>query len=278
MASQQLAVAKQDRLPRTREELLELCTEYFGVERVQKIQAALGMTRYGGFRSPKHILIVLFPSRSGSNYFGQLLSSTGWFNEIAESFNPGQVIKMKQLKGVEGDSHDALQYMIDYRGTPHAFGFKAGFFVLTAAAECGFLSEVIDRAHVVLLRRRDRIAQAVSLQKGKLGARMHTLQAGGRELTDDDYDAEALLREVRNIAVTEQNLADCAERLGKKAPLFYYEDICEDPVGHVTAVCDLMGLEMPWHYAPRKVRLNVLRDDLSQRWIDRFRNEHPDVS
>jgi LPS sulfotransferase NodH len=256
--------------------LLELCIHYFGSERVEQIQRDLGLTRHGGFRTPKHILMMLFPSRSGSNYFGQLLCSTGWFNEIGESFNPGQVAKIKARYGLT-DTHDALQKMIDYRGTPHAFGFKAGFFVMTGAAECGFLSEVIERAHVILLRRRDRIAQAVSLQKGKMGARMHTLQTGRRELNDEDYDGEALLREYHNIVRTEETLADCAERLGKKAPLFYYEDICADPVANVTAVCDLMGLEMPWNYAPTKVRLDVLRDELSQRWIERFRDEHPNI-
>jgi LPS sulfotransferase NodH len=221
--------------------------------------------------------MMLFPSRAGSNFLGQLLSSTGWFNEIAESFNPGQVAKIKARHDLN-DSHQALQWMIDNRGTPHAFGFKAGFFVLSASADSGFLSEVIDRAHVILLRRRDRVAQAVSLQKGKMGGRMHTLQSGARELVDEDYDGEALSREVHNIKRTEIRLAECAERLGKKAPLFYYEDICADPVTHVTAICDMMGLEMPWHYEPKKVRLNVLRDDLSQRWIDRFRAENPDLS
>lgn len=260
--------------PRTREELLDLCVHYFTAERVERIRKDLAITRYGGFRSPKKILIMLFPSRSGSNYFGQLLCSTGWFNEVGESFNPGQVAKIKDRYGL-ADTHAALQKMIDYRGTPHAFGFKAGFFVLAAAADSGFLSEVLDRAHVILLRRRDRVAQAVSLQKGKLGGKMHSLQSGKRELTDDDYDEETLLREFHNIERTEENLAECAEILGKTAPLFYYEDICANPVANVTAVCDLMGLEMPWHYAPTKVRLDVVRDELSHRWIERFRNEHP---
>ncbi|MGN6155088.1 MAG: Stf0 family sulfotransferase [Sphingomicrobium sp.] len=261
--------------PRTREDLLEFCTHYFGAERVGRIQNELAMPHHGGFRAPKNILIMLFPSRAGSNYFGQLLCSTGWFNEIAESFNPGQVAKVKAKHGL-ADSHEALQWMIDNRGTPHAFGFKAGFFVLTAAAESGFLSEVIDRAHVILLRRRDHVAQAVSLQKGKLGGRMHTLQDGKRELTDEDYDPRALLSEVHNIERTERRLAEAAERLGKTAPVFYYEDICADPVANVTAVMDLMGLEMPWNYEPRKVRLDVLRDDLSKRWCERFRDENPE--
>lgn len=264
------------RPPRTREELLELCVDFFGEERVRAIREGMGMDRHGGFQAPEKILIVLFPSRSGSNYFGQLLSSTGWFNEIAESFNHLQLAKIRERKGL-ADTHEAVQWMIDHRGTPHAFGFKAGFFVLTGAAESGFLSEVIERAHVVLLRRRDRIAQAISLEKLKLTGRRHSRQPLERPLCDGDYDGESIRRQVLNIMNTETKLAECAERLGKTAPLYYYEDICAEPEAHVAKVCGLMGLEMPDDYEPRKVRLEVLRDELSERWAERFRNEYPDI-
>jgi LPS sulfotransferase NodH len=256
--------------------LLDLCIELFGAERVQKIRNDLAGAPCGNFRSPSRILIMLFPSRSGSNYFGQLLSSTGWFNEIAESFNPAQLAKIRDRKGL-GDLHEAAQWMIDSRGTPHAFGFKAGLFVLTAAAELGFLPEVIDRAQFVLLRRRDRVGQSVSLFKGKLGGRMHTRQPLERTLVDSDYDGEAIARELRNLVRTEDKLEAFVERIGKTAPLYHYEDICAEPEAHVAAVCDLMGLEMPWHYAPKKVRLGVLRDELSEHWCDRFRSEHPNL-
>ena len=262
--------------PRSREELLELCAELFRIDRVQQIQEGIPLSRYGGFNTPKNILIVLFPSRSGSNYFGQLLSSTGWFTEIAESFSPGQLNKVKKLRGLD-DLHGAAQWMVDHRGTPHGFGFKAGATVLTGAAHVGILSEVLDRAQIVLLRRRDRIGQAISLFKGKLGARMHTRQEHGEKLTDDDYDYLSIAREYRHIPRIENSLAEFAQRVGKKAPLYYYEDICEDPVRHVEEVSDLMGLEMPWHYAPRKVRLSILRDDLSERWAERFREDHGEL-
>ncbi len=262
--------------PRTREELLQMCVDYFGEQRVQAIRDGLAMTSYGGFRAPEKILLMLFPSRSGSNYFGQLISSTGWFEEVAESFNHLQLAKVRERKGL-ADTHEAVQWMIDNRGTPHAFGFKAGFFVLTGAVETGFLSEVIERAEVVLLRRRDRVAQAISLVKGKMSGRMHSGQPLERPLDDSDYDGDAIRRHVLNIQRTEAKLADCAERLGKDAPLFYYEDICADPEANVVKVCDLLGLQMPENYEPTKVRLKVLRDELSERWADRFREDYPDI-
>jgi LPS sulfotransferase NodH len=263
--------------PRTREELLDLCEDVFQTPRVAQIRESLAGSRHGDFRTPKNILMMLFPSRSGSNYFGQLLSSTGWFAEIAESFSPGQLHKVMKNKGLN-DIHETAQWMVDHRGTPHGFGFKAGVAVLTGAAEVGLLSEVVDRAQIVLLRRRDRVAQAVSLYKGKVSGQMHTRQSSGHPISDEDYDGEAIGREFRNIPRTEGKLAEFARRLGKTAPLYYYEDICADPVTHVTEVCNLMGLEMPWHYAPKKVRLGVLRDGLSERWCERFRSENPDIN
>lgn len=276
MAFQKLAIAAEERPLRTREELMDLCIELFGEERVQSIRDAIPLPRRGDFRAPKHILMMLFPSRSGSNFFGQLLSSTGWFNEIAESFSPGQLAKIKDRHGL-ADLHESAQWMIENRGTPQGFGFKAGGTVLVGAIETGVLPEIIDRAHVILLRRRDRVGQAISLYKGKLGARMHTRQEQKHVLSDDDYDGEAIAREFRHIPRAEQKLAEFAARIGKDAPLFYYEDVCDDPVGSVKAVCDQMGVDMPWHYIPRKVRIGVLRDELSERWATRFRSEYPEL-
>jgi LPS sulfotransferase NodH len=260
--------------PRTREEFWEFLGQYVAASRLQAIREELALTRFGAFRAPEKILIILFPSRSGSTFFGQLLSSTGWFNQIGESFAPRQLNAVRQRQGL-GDLHEAAQWMIDNRGTEHAFGVKAGFKVLAASAELGFLPEIIDRAQFLLLRRRDRVGQAVSMVKGLRGGKMHSGQSAERQLTDDDYDADAIAQKVENIIRTEVMLAEFASRLGKDAPLVYYEDICADPRRYVAQVCDLMGLKMPSDYEPNKVRLSVVRDELSARWVQRFRTERP---
>ena len=220
------------------------------------------------------ILAILFASRSGSNFLGQLLSGTGWFTEIGESFRPSQLTKVRDRYRLL-DRRDAAQWMIDNRGTAHAFGFKAGFTVLISAAQLGFLSEVLDRTQFVLLRRRDRVAQAVSLVKSKLSGRTHSRQPVGRPLGEADYDREAIACEVTNIKQIENQLADLVASFGKAAPIVYYEDICARPEQHVAQICDLIGLTVPVDYEP-KVSLSVLRDELSARWIKRFGMETAD--
>jgi LPS sulfotransferase NodH len=256
--------------------MVRLLSDYISPRTQEDIRAALGLSRHGGFRAPEKILIIIFPSRAGSNYFGQLLSSTGWFNLIGESFHPNQLDAVRQRERL-GDLHDAAQWMIDNRGTEHAFGFKAGFAILAAAAELGLLHEIIGRANLLLLRRRDRVGQAISSVKGLRSGRMHSRQQARRELTDDDYDAEAIASQIGKIRKGEQEFVDFAERLGKPAPLHYYEDICADPQKHVAEVCEMMGLAMPEDYQPNKVRLEILRDELSERWAERFRREHPEI-
>lgn len=262
---------------RSRESLLALLASYYGDNEAQQVVAQLALTHHGGFKTPARVLTILFASRAGSNYFGQLLSGTGNFVEIGESFAPHQLEKIRDRYGL-ADLHAAAQWMIDNRGTPRAFGFKAGFYVLTAAAELGFLPEVLDRAEFVLLRRRDRVAQAISRVKGKLSGRMHSLQAEGRLLSDDDYDADAIADHLKRVIKVEAQLAEFVTRLGKSAPVIYYEDICAQPEAHVTRVCKQLGLEMPDDYNPAaRVRLSVLRDDLSARWAERFRRENADM-
>lgn len=260
-----------------RQELLDLFATYFGRAGVEDVVAKLQLRERGSFNAPEKILIVLFESRAGSNFLGQLLSGTGWFNEIGESFAPHTLAKIRERYALT-NLHEAAQWIIDHRGTPHAFGLKAGFYVLAAAADLGFLSDVIDRAQFVLLRRRDRVAQAVSKFKGRLSGQMHSLQTARRTLNDDDYDGNAIAAHLHTIVRIEADLADLVDRLGKSAPIVHYEDICADPVAHVTMICARMGLDVPADYNPNsKVRLSVLRDDLSARWARRFRAEHPEL-
>jgi LPS sulfotransferase NodH len=261
---------------RSREELLQLFASYFGQDEVDAVRAQLALKRRGSFTAPQHILIILFASRAGSNFFGQLLCGTGWFREIGESFAPHQLTKIRERYCLK-DLHAAGQWMIDNRGTTRAFGIKAGYSVLISAAELDFLPDVIDRAHFLLLRRRDRVAQAVSGFKKQLTGRTHSLQPAGRPLTDACYDAGAISAQVERIKLREAQYEQLLRDLGKTAPIHYYEDICAEPERRVAEVCRTMGLDMPANYEPHsKVRLSVLRDDVSERWVERFRTEHAD--
>ena len=259
----------------TTEDFLGLFASWVGSKRVDAIGNELQTSRRGGFQLPETGLIVLFAARAGSNYLGQLLSSTGWFREIGESCRPSQLIKIRDRHRL-ADCHSAAQWMIDNRGTPAAFGMKAGALVLIAAAQLGLLPELVGRSRFLHLRRRDRVAQAVSMYKARLGGRTHTLQPEARMFTDDDYDALGIAAEIQRIDVAEAQFASLLDLVGQPASTLYYEDILEAPEASVAQVCNELGLTMPEPYVP-SIRLGILRDDLSARWRDRFKQECPGI-
>ena len=261
---------------RTREEILALLAAYMGEEQVAKLGEAMPLRQAGSLRAPEKILFILFASRAGSSYAGRLLANTPHFRYVAEAFKPIHLEEVRRREGFAWDD-EAAQWMIDNWGSERAFGMKAGFKVLAGAAHLGFLPDVVERAQFVLLRRRDRIAQAVSLFKGNISGRMHSVQKGGREVSADEYDAEAIAHNVAHIARNERYFEEIVGRLGKEAPTLYYEDICAAPRAFVERICRLLDLPPPAEFSS-EVDLEVMRDDVSREWIERFREEHPEAA
>lgn len=164
--------------------------------------------------------------------------------------------------------------MISHRGSAQAFGYKAGFTVLASAAYLGFLDQTLARTQFLLPRRRDRIAQAVSLTKAELSGRFHSNQKGSRAVILDDYDANLVAKNLARIRRTEGDLSDFVARIGRDATLFYYEDICADPPNFVGSICALLDLPVP-ERIDTDVDLEILRDAISEDWTIRFREAHP---
>lgn len=254
-----------------RADLLALIESYVGSERMAAIAAALGEAPARAFEAPPKIAAMLFASRSGSSYAGRLLANTVYFNQVGENFAPDQLAAIAERRSLP-DSHSAAQWMIGHRGTPEAFGYKAGFTVLAAAAHLGFLDQTLARTQFFLLRRRDRVAQAVSLTKAELSGRFHSNQKDGRPVSLSDYDADHIVRNLDRIDRNERDFADFVARIGKAAPIVYYEDICADPAAFVGSMCTLLDLAVP-ETLTTNVDLEILRDTVSEEWSRRFRED-----
>lgn len=259
--------------PIARADLLALLARFMGKARLGAVADIIGQVPDTPYDLPPKIVSILFASRSGSSYAGRLLANTDHFGRVGENFAPDQLAAIAQRRDLP-DLHAATQWMIGHRGTPQAFGYKAGFSVLAAAAYLGFLDQSLGRTQFCLLRRRDRLAQAVSLAKAELSGRFHSNQPGGKPVSFDDYDAALIKKNLKRILRNEKDLADFVAALGKDAPLFYYEDICAEPAAFVRSICGLVDLPMAENFDP-EVDLKILRDDISEEWMERFRADHP---
>lgn len=219
--------------------------------------------------APDKLLLILFASRCGSSYAGQLLSNTPHFKHVKESFNPTQLQRIREEHGLADDS-EAARWMIANRGTNQAYAAKCGQPGLLSAWHLGYLEAVLHRTHCLVLERRDRVAQAVSLFRAELTGRFHSPQKATRTVQLDDYDREKIeifYTVIDNVYPSFYRFLDLTE---KSYHTVYYEDICADPEAFVQTVCADMDLPMPDDFSA-EVRLDILRDDLSAEWIERFK-------
>lgn len=217
---------------------------------------------------PDRVLMILFASRAGSTYAGHLLANTPHFQRVAESFNPAQLSKIRADEGLADDG-EALRWMIANRGTPRAFAGKCGEPGLASAWHLGFLDAVIDRVTFVLLKRRDSLAQAVSLFRAELSGRFHSPQKAQQQVRVDQYDREKIAVHHLIIEQVYASLTRFLERTGKAYRTLYYEDICADPEAFVRTTCLDLDLEPPEEF-DGKVRLEILRDEINEEWVDRY--------
>lgn len=219
---------------------------------------------------PDKVLMILFASRAGSTYAGHLLANTPYFQRVAESFNSVQLGKIRQEHCLSDDAQ-ALRRMIADRGTPQAFAAKCGEPGLISAWKLGFLDAVIDRANFIMLKRRDILAQAVSLFRAELTGRFHSPQKATREVRVEDYDREKIATHLMIIEQVYGSLTAFLEQSGTAYRTVYYEDICADPADFVTETCADLGLAPPSEI-DCQVRLKVLRDAVNEEWMNRFSN------
>lgn len=218
---------------------------------------------------PDRVLMILFASRAGSTYAGHLLANTPHFQRVAESFNPPQLHKIRVDQELADDG-EALRWMIANRGTAQAFAAKCGEPGLASAWHLGFLNAVIDRVTFVLLKRRDVVAQAVSLFRAELSGRFHSPQKASQHVRADQYDREKIAIRLLIIEQVYESLVRFLTLTGRAYRTVYYEDICTDPAAFVRMTCVDLDLTPPDEF-DGTVRLEILRDEINEEWIDRFR-------
>lgn len=249
-------------------QIVQACFERRLIDKIRR-QLVLSDAQPGVPAVPDRIMLMLVSARSGSTYAGQLLSRTGHFVRISDSLNPEQLGAVREKHGLADDGA-ALQWMIANRGTRTAFGAKCGEPGLIGAWHLGFLDAVLDRARLIVLERRDTVAQAVSLFRARLSGRYHSPQKAQRPVMPEDYDRDAIATDLQIIEQVNANLAEFARLSEWPCLHVVYEDICADPSGFVRAACDHLELPVPAGI-DSKVRVEILRDEINAEWVERYR-------
>ena len=106
-------------------------------------------------------VFICFTNRCGSNYLGDLLSSTGFFESADESLNADNVLAFCRDRGIRSlPEYFAHVVRRDARNDTYIVKVAAEQIVLLI--EAGILGQIVERSDFLFLNRVDKLAQAIS--------------------------------------------------------------------------------------------------------------------
>jgi trehalose 2-sulfotransferase len=225
-------------------------------------------------------------SRSGSSLLCEGLASTGIAGKPREYFKPDSEKGWFENLGVTGDS-DYLARILQAGATPNGvFGAKVMWHQLLQVTS---KLRMIQGTHLrdlevprgafpdlryIFLRRRDKVAQAVSYFKAIKSGFWHAiepLEGGERPRIDFAFDFEAIDREVIRFTRDEANWCQYFDGWGIEPFELVYEDFPHDYESTVLAILRFLEIPIRSGLRIKPPKLRKLRDGLSEEWAERYR-------
>ncbi|MCT8999052.1 Stf0 family sulfotransferase [Chelativorans intermedius] len=213
--------------------------------------------------------IVLSEARSGTNWLGSLADKTGRMGRLGEALNP---TLFRQRPPEDGQRF--VTWAVDNTSTPNGcFAIKifpSHLDWFQARYGFDFIAECQRRHAVktVLLKRRDRLAQAISLYRASETARWRSVETGRKQ--EAEYSFEGICRAYFQIDRSNAFWKSYLEVRGISHSVFFYEDLLGDPSPYLEAVAAHLQVAPPEdHQSP----LAVQRDARTAAWAERFRRE-----
>lgn len=213
------------------------------------------------------ILIMLFAARTGSTYAGQLLAHHPDFGGMAEWCNPARLDRTCDQTGLSNHG-EALQHLIDTQAK-RVFAVECSLVGIVSAALLGFLDQCLPRATFMILRRRDTVAQAVSIQKARLSRQFGSNQKPAREINEDEFDYEQIAHHRDIVRGVYHSHEEILTALGRSAETYFYEDVVADPDAFQSSVYANLGVAQLAEPTV-STRVQKISDEINEAWIARF--------
>lgn len=107
-------------------------------------------------------LVIASSARSGSHLLGQVLHATGHFGDPLEYMHPAHIERWKARYSTENNKEALRAIQRDRTSANGVFAIKLHYAHLRALGGISAVKEIFPSPHVVVLRRRDTLKQAVS--------------------------------------------------------------------------------------------------------------------
>ena len=253
-------------------------------------------------------LLIACNPRTGSSLLCEALDSTGLAGHLDEWFLPRRVIRWGLRHGVPTASPRIIPALLRYQlkgRSPQSENFSNSIARRQMPRYYSKLTDVevtangvfgiqLHRGQYVMateawgidvvdptvpstwvhLRRRDRLAQAVSWAKATQDDKWNIAMESRDTAT---YDGEAIARRLRRAIRMDQEWFDHFEREAITPLRFEYEDYRSDLRPALTAILSALGEEVSSLEVPELARQKQA-DATNAEWIERFTREYPELA
>jgi LPS sulfotransferase NodH len=215
------------------------------IEAAFQMNSEEGTARLRSSLSGVQVVFLCFTNRVGSNYLTDLLNMTGYGIRVAEEdFNSSTAAAAAQRHAFK--SYDSyLDHIVRATKRNDTCIWKIGPAQLLWMANRGFISDFFPDSKYLLLRRRDKLAQAVSL----FAANTTGKYISDGSTTDDalKFDKAEIARDLLQCCVGEAHLAYFYALHSIQPYELWYEDMIADPKACVAGISAWLGTrEKPW--------------------------------
>jgi LPS sulfotransferase NodH len=212
--------------------------------------------------------------RSGSNWLGQLLHSTGVLGRPLEYFN-GFSRRLLDDPTYPDDPREQLTRILTMGKTPNGvYGLKMFAFQFRSVESHIRLSRDLPNLHFVFLRRRDILGQAISWTRASQTNQYRSTQPSAGSPT---YDRDAIAERLRLIIDENALWHSYFARNGLAPVEITYEDMLDAPQIACHQIARLFGLEDRATIRTEGIDLAIQRDGLNDEWRRRFVSETADL-
>ncbi len=229
------------------------------------------------------LYVMFITPRSGSTWVAEMAEAGGRLSMPHEWFNDTWIYTEQEVLGCRppklagtSDINEYIRRTVAGHRSPEGI---AG--VQLSSFQSQMLFELLEDRECAkeavtffYLRRRNFVAQAISLHRSVASGRFHSFETDAEARTRFDalgYDAERIEFWMRHLLASEQSFEAQFRSCGVRVLRFFYEDVLADPGRAVDWMYAMITGKAPYGHTPVPGAIKLISDEKNREWEARFR-------
>lgn len=212
-------------------------------------------------------IFICFTNRCGSNFLTEIIQSTNFFPSSGEFFNWEVVTNNSKRKSLQSLDEFCL-HLIKQRQKNDFFISKIGYLQLFMLSKYKQIPNIINNPKFIWIKRRDVIAQAVSLVIADQTKKWTSYHKPSEEITPV-YKMNSILLSVQNIVKANIMFETYFKMFNADYLEIIYEDLCDRPIKHMKEICAFLQQDFKKPNLS-KIKTEVQRNSINEEFKAKF--------